>query len=61
MGEPAVDPGDGLKQPVLLHRPVQVEGLLRWRVEASEKHVHHDEGLRLPLRVNESVDDLLLV
>ena len=61
VGEAPVHPGDGLEQPVLPQRPVQVQRLLHRRVEASKQHVDHDQRLRLPLRIDEGVDDLLLV
>ena len=61
MGEAPVHPGDGLEQPVFPQSSVQVQRLLHWRVEASKQHVDHDQRLRLPLRIDEGVDDLLLV
>ena len=43
VAEDAVDAGDGLHQPVALHRLVGVHGVQARRVEAGQPHVAHDD------------------
>ena len=59
--ERAVHAGDGLQQPVLLQRLVEIHDLLDRRVETGQQHVaHHQDGQRI-VPILEPVDGLLLL
>ena len=51
VAEHAVDAGDGLHQPVALHRLVHVHRVHAGRVEAGQPHVAHDHQLERVARV----------
>ncbi len=55
-----IDAADGLKQAVVAHLLVDVEVGGRWRIEAGEQLVHHDQELHLPRLMDELLLHLFL-